>query len=273
VLPILPAVSIAGPASPLHSRQVRLPAGAGGELYHGDCLEVMRLLPGGSVDLAYADPPFASGRAYAARDGREAYADAWDGMDAYLAWLRPRLAEARRLLTPSGSLFVHCDWHAGHYVKVELDRLFGTSLATEGAGFKNEIVWSYGLGGSSARYLPRKHDTILWYANGPGHAFQAPLVPARSVRMRGQLKKLSDVWDIPSLNNMAAERTGYPTQKPEALVERLLRLASRRGDVVLDPFCGSGTVPAVARRLRRRFVACDASPLAVETTARRLRAG
>ena len=254
-------------------RPIALPAGVSGELLLGDCLDAMHALPGASVDLAYADPPFFSGRPYATRAGEHAYADVWSGLDAYLDWLRERLLELARLLTAGGSLFLHCDWHAGHYIKVELDRIFGYGGQADGPGFKNEIVWSYGLGGSSARYLPRKHDTILWYTKGAGHRFQPPLVPARSRRLRGRLKKLSDVWEIPALNNMAAERTGYPTQKPEALVERIVRLGSRPGDVLLDPFCGSGTLPAVAQRLGRRFVACDISPRAVAVTAARLVAG
>ncbi len=161
-------------------RPVELPAGVDGRLLEGDCLEFMRELPPASVDLAYADPPFFSGRAYAhARGGGEAYRDVWPDLEAYLGWLRPRLLELRRVLTARGSLFLHCDWHAGHYLKVELDRIFGYGGGAEAPGFKNEIVWCYGLGGSSARYLPRKHDTILWYTAGAGHHFEPPLVPAR----------------------------------------------------------------------------------------------
>jgi DNA modification methylase len=266
-------VALAHRSPPQKVAPVSLPHGIGGELYEGDCLDLMRALVPGTVDLAYADPPFFSGRDYAdARSGAAAFSDVWPHLDAYLGWLRERLVELARVLAPAGSLFLHCDWHAGHYLKVELDRILGYGGVADGPGFKNEIVWAYGLGGSSARYLPRKHDTILWYTRGPGHHFEAPLVPARSRRMRGQLKKLGDVWEIPSLNNMAAERTGYPTQKPEALLERLLLAASRPGDLVLDPFCGSGTLPAVAARLGRRFIACDVSPAATDLTRRRLTA-
>src|SRR5262245_52545787 len=121
-------------------------------LYLGDCRDVMASLPAASIDLIYADPPFFTGRDQGAFD------DTWRaGISEYLRWLRPRLRAMKRLLTPTGSLFVHLDWHAGHYVKVALDRIFGYD------NFRNEIVWHYGSGGRARSFFPRKHDVILWY--------------------------------------------------------------------------------------------------------------
>jgi adenine-specific DNA-methyltransferase len=235
-------------------------------LVRGDCLSLARGLPPASIDLIYADPPFFTGRTQGL--GRATFADDWEGLRDYLDWLTLRLEAMRSLLKPTGSLYVHLDWHAVHYVKVELDRIFGYDH------FLNEIVWLYGLGGSSARYWPRKHDTLLWYARERGrHHFEAARVPARSRRMRGLTKKAPDWWDIPALNNMAAERLGYPTQKPEALLERIVRAASLPGSRVLDPMCGSGTTLAVAARLGRRYAGIDASPVAFGIAARRLGLG
>jgi hypothetical protein len=179
--------------------------------------------------------------------------------------MRERVIELKRVLKPTGSMYLHCDWHASHYLKVMLDDVFGTS------NFLNNIVWLYGLGGSSTRYWPRKHDDIFWYSKSPnGQYFEADRVPARSVRMKGQEKKATDYWDIPSINNMAKERLGYPTQKPEALLERVIRSSSQPNDVVLDPFAGCGTTQVVAHRLGRQWVGIDISPTAVELMRRRI---
>jgi DNA modification methylase len=149
-----------------------------------------------------------------------------------------------RLLKPTGSIYLHCDWHASHYLKVMMDDVFGMQ------NFLNNIVWCYGLGGSSDRYWPRKHDDILWYSKKKGaHYFEAPRMPASSNRMRGQTKKVVDYWDIPTINNMAKERLGYPTQKPESLLERIVESSSRREEAVLDPFAGCGTALVAAHRL------------------------
>ena len=220
-------------------------------------------LPDACVDLIYVDPPFASGRR---QTGRIAdFGDRWLDLPTYVSWLVERLASARRLLKPSGNLYVHLDWHAVHYVKVALDDIYGYD------NFLNEIVWAYGLGGSSPRYWPRKHDTLLWYAREAGrHYFEADRIAATSQRMRGQSKKAPDVWDIPAINNMARERVGYPTQKPEALLERVVRSSCPPGGTVADLFCGSGTTCVVADRLGRSWIGCDVSPVAIRTTKQRL---
>jgi DNA modification methylase len=237
------------------------------EVVQGDCLEVAAARPAASIDLVYLDPPFFTGRAQSGRDDLS-FPDSWrGGLDGYLGWIEPRLEAMRRLLTPSGSLYVHLDWHAVHYVKVLLDRIFGYE------NFLNEIVWLYGLGGSSPRYWPRKHDTLLWYAQRAGeHFFEAPRIPATSQRMKGQTKKVPDHWDIPSLNNMARERVGYPTQKPEALLERIVESSCPPGGLVADFFCGSGTTLVVAARSGRRAFGCDVSEDAVTLTRARLAA-
>ena len=233
------------------------------------------MLPSESIDLIYIDPPFFSGRQYNLIFGDKSelrsFSDIWEGgLNGYLVWLNARLYEMKRLLKASGSLFVHCDWHASHYIKVEMDKIFGYGGDPDSPGFKNEIVWVYGLGGSSNRYFPRKHDVIFWYSRSAGHYFKPPMVPATSQRMKGEFKKAPDVWDIPSINNMAVERIGYPTQKPEALLERIVQPHALRKGVVADFFCGGGTTPAVAQRIGRRWIGCDISRVAVSITADRV---
>jgi DNA modification methylase len=274
-------------------------------LLAGDNLPHLAALADASVDLVYLDPPFNSGAHYgllsAAGDdaGLRAFEDVWrwdehadaafDGLCAggsphlaramegfelllersptlaYLAFLAPRLVELRRVLRDSGSIYLHCNWAACQSLKLLLDAIFGAEC------FLNHIVWVYGLGGSSPRFWPRKHDDLLWYGRTAGaHYFVADRVEASSRRMAGRTKKAPDYWDIPTLNNMAKERTGYPTQKPEALLERVIRSSCPADGIVLDPFCGAGTTPAVADRLGRGWIAMDAAVPAIETTARRL---
>jgi DNA modification methylase len=253
----------------------------------GDNLQVMQALPPGTLALMYADPPFFTGREHTAPalngSAPSSFPDVWPGgRDAYMGWLMERLAVMRALLTPSGSLFVHLDRRAVHYVKVELDRLFGEDC------FVNEIIWHYTGGGRSRRYFSHKHDTILWYAKGPGWTFnleavRQPYKPTSGYARGGIVSAAGkrylphpdgtpadDVWDIPIVNPLARERTGYPTQKPEALLERIIAAASNTGDLVADFFCGSGTTAAVAQRLGRRWIACDVSPAAVQTARDRL---
>lgn len=232
-----------------------------------DWLEFARSHPPGSVDLVYADPPFNTGKAQSGRAG--AYADAWPSVADYMAWLRPRLEATIPLLKPTGSLLLHLDFRAVHYARVLLDELLGADR------FVNHLIWWYGLGGSSPRRFARKHDDILFYCVDPGqYWFEAPLVPATSRRMAGRMKKATDVLAIPAINNMAAERTGYPTQKPLALLEVLVRACCPPGGTVLDPCCGSGTTLVAAVRTGRRAVGCDLSPEAVRIAQERLgRAG
>ena len=244
----------------------------GSRLVHGDCLDVMQRLPDECLDLIYIDPPFFTGtkksgvRLLQGETHAAQFEDRWPGgLATYLSWLMPRIEEMHRLLKESGSIYIHLDWHAVHYVKVETDTIFGYD------NFLNEVVWLYGLGGSSPRYWPRKHDTILWYAKNAGkHHFVADRIPATSQRLKGQTKKAPDTWDIPALNNMSRERLGYPTQKPEALLERIVRSSCPADGLFADFFCGSGTSCVVAERMGRKWIAVDTSADAIQTTESRL---
>lgn len=244
-------------------------------------------LPDGLCDLIYADPPFtlgraASGRAEVSCGYRNRYTG---GLKGYLAFLHPRLVQMHRLLSPRGSLYVHLDWRTVHYVKTVLDDLFGAEQ------FLNEIIWSYRSGGRPSRWFMRKHDTLLLYAKKIGeHTFHRlhggqyrtrdlrvtdegrPYKSTRSGRLHfhpdGPI--LSDVWDIPFLSTVSKERTDYPMQKPEALLERIIQASSNEGDFVADFFCGSGTTLVVAKRLKRRWLGCDVNPEAVAIAQKRL---
>ena len=265
------------------------PDAAPGRLILGDNLAVLRSLPESSIDLIYIDPPFFSGRDHRLINGDEGFADNWrDGLDEYLSWLRERFTEMHRVLRRTGVLCVHCDWHAGHYIKVELDTVFGVER------FRNEIVWHYGLGAASAqRHVLRKHDTIFVYAMSDESTFNrlrgdvtdAMLAKYCHEDERGRYmmshgrryylkggKPLDSVWNIPAIAATSRERVGYPTQKPLALLERILRIWSHRGDVVADFFAGSGTTAVAAQSLGRSFIACDDSAAAITLAAARLEA-
>ena len=279
-------------------------------LYYGENLDVLRRHVGDeSVDLIYLDPPFKSNKDYNVlfdeQDGSrsaaqiKAFDDTWtwdqgaavayqeivekgpepvsramqafrsllgeNDMLAYLSMMAPRLVELRRVLKPTGSIYLHCDWTASAHLRLLMDAVFAPG------NFLNNVVWCYALGGSSARYWPRKHDDLLWYSKTKdGHYFEASRIPATSLRMKGEMKKALDWWPIPTINNMARERLGYPTQKPEALLERIVESSSKKGDVVLDPFCGGGTTPAAAQRLERQWIGIDITHLAITLTKHRL---
>ena len=244
----------------------------------------------GKIDLIYIDPPFATGADFSfsalVGDGSDvlvkeqslieeaAYWDTWGGGAAsYVAMIADRLRVLKDLLTATGSLLVHCDFRVMHFVGLVLDEMLGSGdrgASEDRPGFRNEIAWMYGLGGSSPKCYPKKHDTLLWYTKSAQWYFDPPMVPATSQRMKGLDKKCPDTWDIPAINNMADERTGYPTQKPEALLERVISAHSRRGDLVADFFCGSGTTQVVAERLGRRWIGCDLSRYAIHVTRKRL---
>lgn len=247
----------------------------------------MRQLPSNSIDLIYIDPPFFSGRNYNVIFGDKnevrSFSDIWEGgMPGYLVWLNARLYEMKRLLKNTGSLMVHLDRHASHYVKVELDKIFGVDC------FVNEIVWHYTGGGRSKSYFSNKHDVIFWYAKGSSWTFNIDAIRVPYKETSGYAKggivsaagkkyepnplgtPVDDVWDIPIVNPLAAERIGYPTQKPEPLLSRIILAATNENDVVADFFCGGGTTPAVAQRLGRRWVASDQSRIATAITADRI---
>ena len=268
----------------------------GGAVVEADNLALLAALPDGVVDLAYADPPFATGsprRLRSIRLGageRErpgfrgeptkyevtsdlAYDDALP-LPEHLAALRARVEQLHRVLAPHGSLYLHVDWRTVHHARLMLDEVFGAER------FLNEIVWAYDYGGRSGDRWPRKHDTILWYAKGEDWLFDrdaidrvpylAPGLVGPEKAARGKLP--TDVWWMTIVPPGGKERTGYPTQKPVRLLERIVAASSRPGDLVLDPYAGSGTTGLAAARLGRRWLLADRNPAAVEIARRRLAA-
>ncbi len=232
------------------------------QVYCADCLSVMKVLPPDLVQLAYLDPPFNTGRRQAASCGE--YGDSWQNLDAYVVFMRRRIKAVHRVLAPSGSILLHCDWRCSHYLRLVLDEIFGPER------FVNHLVWAYGLGGSSARRFARKHDDVLFYSKGEDYYFNPPLIPATSNRMKGKFKKASDVLHVPAINTMALERTGYPTQKPLALLTLLVKACCPPEGLVLDPFCGSGTTLVAAAKSGRGALGIDISSAAVRIARRRL---
>lgn len=238
---------------------------AGASVRQADWLDAAAGLAPASIDMLYADPPFMTGRRRADRAG--AFEDAWATTAEYVDWMRARLAATLPALKRSANVLIHVDWRTSHRVRVMLDEVLGEDR------FVNHLIWSYGLGGSSPRRFARKHDDILFYCVDPGsYYFDPPRVPATSRRMRGQTKKATDVIETPSLNNMASERAGWPTQKPVALLEMLVRACCPADGMVLDPCCGSGTTLVAAVRAGRRAMGVDISPEAVSLTYDRLNA-
>jgi site-specific DNA-methyltransferase (adenine-specific) len=263
-------------------------------LVEGDCAAVLPRLPDGAFDMVYVDPPFNTGRAqrrerlrvvadddgdrsgFAGRRYRSESRGALqfdDAYDDYLGFLMPNLAEARRVLAEHGTLYVHLDPRESHYAKVALDGLFGRDC------FLNEIVWAYDYGGRPRRRWPPKHDTILVYVRDPARyhfddaevdrePYMAPGLVTPEKRARG--KRPSDTWWHTIVPTNGAERTGYPTQKPEGIVRRMVGASSRPGGWCLDFFAGSGTLGAAARALGRRFVLVDESPDAIAVARGRL---
>ena len=258
-------------------------------LYYGDCLDVMREWPAACVDLCYLDPPYGPGTPFA---------DAWRGtvpesipeldmlfvfarrvappMHEYLGYMAVRLLEMRRVLRPTGSIYLHCDPTASHYLKVIMDAVFGTS------NFQNEFIWYYSGGGASKSRWARKHDVILFYTKSATWTFNVDAVRtpykwtndqkrADGSRRNYENGKLpDDVWEHHAIMPWAKERLGYPTQKPRALLRRIVEASSNAGDMVLDPFCGSGTTVVTAQKLNRRFVGIDRSHEAIEMARGRL---
>ena len=262
------------------------------QLILGDNLEVLRTLKTESVDLMYIDPPFFSGRNYNVIWGDtnevRSFFDVWEGgIDSYLVWLNARLWEMRRILKKTGSIYVHCDWHASHYIKTEMDKIFGYE------NFRNEIVWGYSGASNVSKDFPRKHDVILRYSKTDNYVFnkdeiRVPYAPESLKRANRQVvgvetmkfdkitlhevgKVPEDYWtDTIRASQYRDEYVGYPTEKPLKLLERVIKASSNEGDVVADFFCGGGTTLAVAQKLKRRFIGCDSSRVAISVTLDRL---
>ena len=265
-----------------------------GRIVEGDNLPILQSLPNDSVQLVYTDPPFNTGnvrtyqRVRTSQDadgdrtgfgGRryrseptssQSYADAFE---AYIDFLAPRLREIWRVLRSNGTLYLHLDAREVHYVKVLLDSIFGRDC------FLNEIIWAYDFGGRPKRRWPAKHDNILVYVKDRDQyvfnrdeidriPYLAPGLVGPEKAERGKLP--TDVWWHTIVGTNAKERTGYPTQKPIALAERIIRASSDRGELVFDPFAGSGTVGAAAARLGRRYLLIDENPAAIDVMQQRL---
>lgn len=249
-----------------------------------DNLHWLLRLPDAACDLIYIDPPFMTNSVRRSTNGI-VYQDQWQSVEAYLAFLRSRIERMHRVLANKGSIYVHVDWRVSHHVRLMLDDVFGADQ------FLNEIIWSYRTGGRSNSWFARKHDTIYAYAKRSGcHTFNVqrggsfrtdglnvdkdgrPYKSTKNGRLYFHVDgpALTDVWEMPFLSTVSRERVGYPSQKPEALLERIIRASSNPGDRVADFFCGSGTTLAVAKRLGRRVMGCDISPDAVRITASRL---
>ncbi len=268
-------------------------------LVAGDNAEVLPRLPAGMFDLVYMDPPFNTGRAQARATLSVQQTDAGDDsagtrvgfggrryrstllhrlsfadeFDDYLSFLEPRLRAARDLLAAHGTLYFHIDYREAHYCKLLLDEVFGRDA------FLNELIWAYDYGAKPRRRWPAKHDTILVYVREPGrHHFDADAVDREPYMAPGLVsaekaargKRPTDVWFHTIVPTNGHEKTGYPTQKPEGVLRRIVAASSRPGGWCLDPFAGSGTLGAVCRALGRRFVLVDSSPTAVEVMRSRL---
>lgn len=247
-------------------------------IYEGDNLEILSKFSDKSVDLIYADPPFFSNKQYEViwDDGAEirAFQDRWKGgIEHYISWMEPRLRECHRLLKDGGSMYLHCDWHANAHLRILMDKIFGEN------NFQNEIIWCYGGGGASVGRFARKHDNIFFYTKSKKYIFNpqfAPYKPHSPFHSKGEPyrkegKVMEDYWLIEGLGSTSKEKLGYPTQKPERLLERIIKASSNKEDIVLDPFCGCGTTLASAQKLGRNWIGIDVSPTACKLMAKRLK--
>ena len=264
---------------------------------NADCLQVMKGISNESVDMIYLDPPFYTQKVQSLTDanGRKyEFSDTWDSLDEYLNYMRLRIEEMKRILKSTGSIFLHCDVSASHHLRMIMDEIFGIDH------FKSEIIWTYKRWSNSKKGLLPAHQTIFYYTKGKQYTFHAlygnysattnldQILQERERDGTGKAvykrddsgnvvaakeKKgvpISDVWEIPFLNPKAKERTGYPTQKPIELLERIIQISTDEGDCVLDPFCGSGTTLVSAKLLGRSYIGIDINKDAVEITRRRL---
>jgi site-specific DNA-methyltransferase (adenine-specific) len=266
----------------------------GSEIHLGDNLSILRSLPSASCNLIYIDPPFntqktqkrsriavtrseigtrsgfSGARYHVQKLASPEYADTFADFEAFM---QPRLEEACRILAPDGSFFLHIDCRESHYLKVMLDKIFGR------ASFINEIIWAYDYGGKPRNRWPAKHDTIFWYAKDPTNytfnfdaidrvPYMAPDLVGPDKAARGKIP--TDVWWMTIVPTNSKEKTGYPTQKPIKLLNRIIAVHSRPGDTVLDFFAGSGTTGEAAARAQRKFILIDSSADAVKLMAKRL---
>ncbi|MEQ1484742.1 DNA methyltransferase [Methyloglobulus sp.] len=268
------------------------------EIYHGDCLEIMKGLKDKSVDMIYLDPPFFTNKKHSlsSRDRKTHYSfdDLWDSHKSYAEFMLIRLIEARRILRDTGSIFIHCDKTANHILRLVGEDVFGEE------NFLSEIIWSYKRWSNASNNLTPNHQNILFFSKTEKYKFNKiyteysettnvdQILQKRSRDEHGKAiyarevdgsiissdeKKgvpLADVWEIPFLNPKAKERTGYPTQKPILLLDRIIEISTDKGDVILDPFCGSGSTLVAAKMKGRKYIGIDVLQEAVDLTKLRL---
>lgn len=250
------------------------------KIYIGDNLQILKTIPSESIDLIYLDPPFFTQRDFIEFDDR------FKNINYYIDWMVLRIVEMYRILKLSGNIYLHADWHAAHYLKIEMDKIFGYN------NFQGEIIWHYGLGASNGKKtFLKKHDNILYYSKTKNNIFniqRGDITPQMKAKychedekgkyMLSKNKKyylkggklLDDVWEIPSISPTSHERIGYPTQKPEKLLERIIKVSSNPNDIVLDPFAGSGTTLVVAEKLGRKWIGIDINPKSKEIINKRI---
>ncbi|QMU64567.1 MAG: site-specific DNA-methyltransferase [Flavobacteriaceae bacterium] len=268
------------------------------KIYLGNCLERLTEIESNSVDLVYFDPPFFTQKKHSlvTRDNSKKYefCDSWDSLEDYLELIESCLKECNRVLKNTGSVFLHCDKIASHYIRVSLDKVFGMK------NFRSEIIWSYKRWSNSKKGLLNSHQNIYFYSKSKDFKFNqyytdyAPTTNLDQILqdrqktsngksvyktdksgniVLGKEKKgvpLSDTWEIPYLNPKAKERVGYPTQKPVLLLNQIIKIVTDKGDLVVDPFCGSGTTCVAAKSMNRNFIGIDASKDAVDLANQRL---
>lgn len=268
------------------------------EIIHDDCLNYMKTIKDNSIDLIYLDPPFFTQRTQKGilrSEGRIVeFQDSWKDIDEYIDYIKVRLIEMKRILKDTGSIFLHCDKTASHYLRVLLDNVFGMN------NFQSEIIWSYKRWSNSKKGLLNSHQNIYFYSKSTKFKFNTiytdysattnidQILQQRKRDENGKCvyktdengnvisdneKKgvpLSDVWEIPFLNPKAKERVGYPTQKPILLLEKIIQIATDEGDVVLDPFCGSGTTLVASELLNRKYIGIDFSEDAIKISKDRI---
>lgn len=260
-----------------------IPPNNKGLLIKGNNLDIMVSLLNeykGKIDLIYIDPPYLTGLDFKTKDGNFAYTDKFT-LDEYLQFIYERLFLMNLLLKDTGSIYVHVDYRTSAYIRLMLDEIFGDD------SFTNEIIWAYATGGASKNSYAKKHDTLLYYRkNKDIYIFNSSDIMMKRTekslkRAKNQngarysntndTKYPTDNWqDIQALNPMEIERTGYPTQKPESLLERIIKASSNEGDLVADFFCGSGTTLAVAQKLNRNWIGVDMGNESIKTTRDRM---
>ena len=251
----------------------------------GDAKEWLPYIPSNSIDLIYIDPPFFSNKIYGVIWGNgyesRSFEDRWrGGVKHYTGWMRDKIIQAHRVLKPTGSILLHCDYHANHHLRMLLDEVFGEN------NFVNEIIWHYFMGGKAKKFYSRKHDNIYWYSKSQKFTFNyetklrmLPKKPSLG-NHKGLIEKdgvwfskvgCDDVFDVSGVFNMSNEYIGYRTQKPEKLISQFVRQLSNKGDKVLDFFGGGGTTAKVAHDLGRKFITGDISPVAYRVIIDRLK--